>query len=66
MDEPVSQNELEERTVRPEEVWDLLSPDEQAHVVKLLSRMAYKYVLAQRGLLSEEAEEKGEIQSHES
>lgn len=57
MNEPISpQDESEERTVIPAEVWDQLSPDVQARVESLLRRMAYKYALTQRGWLSEETE----------
>lgn len=67
MDEPNSQQEEPgERTVTPAEVWEQLSPDIQARVVSLLSRMAYKYALSQRGLLPEETEVRGEIQGDES
>jgi len=67
MDKPISpQDEPEERTVAPAEVWDQLSPEVQARAISILSRMAYKYVLAQRGSLSEETEVQDEIPSHES
>jgi len=56
MDELVlRQDELEERTVTPAEVWNQLSPEIQARVVGLLAEMAYKYVLTQGGLLHEGA-----------
>jgi hypothetical protein len=67
MDEPVSQQEeTEERTVTPADVWEQLSPDVQERACSLLRRMAYKYALAQRGSLSEETEVRGEIQGDES
>jgi hypothetical protein len=54
MDEPTSQKERpDEQIVSPSEVWDQLSPDIQSRVSGLLAKMAYKYVLAQRGLISE-------------
>ena len=64
MDEPVKQDEPEERTVTPVEVWDQLSPEVQARVISLLVRMAYKYALAQRKASQEETEESGEIPGH--
>jgi predicted FMN-binding regulatory protein PaiB len=67
MDEPNSQQEEpEERTVTPAEVWEQLSPDIQARVCSLFARMAYKYALSQNGLLPEEMEVRDGIQSHES
>jgi hypothetical protein len=55
MNEPsAQQEEPEEKTTTPSKVWEQLSPDVQARVVGILSRMAYKYALAQRGSLSEE------------
>lgn len=56
MKDPKQQEDSEERAVKPAEVWEQLSPDIQARVCSLLARMAYKYVLAQRRSLSEEAE----------
>lgn len=46
MEEPKQQEDSEERAVKPAEVWEQLSPDVQARVVRLLGRMAYKYVLS--------------------
>jgi hypothetical protein len=55
MDEPApQQEETQEKTVTPSEVWEQLSPDLQVRVRRLLARMAYEYALAQRASLSEE------------
>lgn len=55
MDEPApQQEETQEQTVTPSEVWEQLSPDLQARITRLLARMAYKYALAQRASLPEE------------
>lgn len=59
-DEPV-QEESEEPTVTPSEVWEQLSPDVQARIISLLTRMAYKYALTQQKLLQDETEATGEI-----
>jgi hypothetical protein len=57
MDEPKEEQEQpQERTVTPAEVWEVLPPDIQARVVSLIARMACKHVLAQYKLLSEEPE----------
>ena len=49
MDEPtLEQEETQEQTVTPPEVWEQLSPDLQRRITRLLARMAYKYALAQR------------------
>ena len=49
MDEPTpTQEQPDERTVTPAEVWEQLSPDVQARVMSLLGRMAYKYMLSSR------------------
>ena len=54
MDEPTPEQERpDERTVTPADVWEQLSPDIQTRVISLLARMAYKYALAQQGLLPE-------------
>jgi hypothetical protein len=57
MDEPTpAQEQPEEQTVTPAEVWEQLSPDIQTRVVSLIAKMAYKHVMAQRELISEKSE----------
>jgi hypothetical protein len=66
MDEPARQEDPEEKTVTPAEVWDQLSPDVQERAISLLVRMAYKYALLQRKPVQDETEVTGEIPRHES
>jgi hypothetical protein len=67
MNEPAEQqDEPNEQTVTPAEVWKGLSPEVQARVVSLFTRMAYKYALAQCGLLADDREVESGVQGRES
>lgn len=47
MEDPYPPPEEEERYAQPGEVWSQLTAAQQAHVIRLLSQMAYRFFVAQ-------------------